>query len=650
MILCILIISICTFMFNTNSATAGTEIIPFDSDEQPLGSWIYGLNNIYNTGWAIANTSDGGYIIGGTQAGNSFYLVKVDASGVMQWNQTYISPNLGSTEGRSVIQTEDGGYALLGYTTIPGNGYDYWLLKTDSDGNAEWNQTYGYSGLTEDAFSIVQASDGYILGGYAQESGKSTINMWLIKTDLAGVVQWDKTFGGSGDDRIYSIVKTSDGGYALGGYTSSEYGDLDVWLVKVDSEGNAQWNKTYGTQINDYCRTLVVTSDGGFALLGTTRNSYSDILLIKTDSSGNQEWNKTYGWTTTNIFAEGSAIVQAPDGGYALGGYRMFSSNNYLSLFFRTDASGNQISNKSLGYNEESCAIRGMVPTSYGYAFAGTCYSSYSYVWFGLTDANGNTVPVTTYSLTMHTVGQGTVQPGNQTYEEGTSVNLIAIAADGWTFSGWSGDASGVSNTSTTMSAAKTVTATFTENTQPTPTPTPTPEPTQNVTFHAPNLPSGQNWTVNLNGENKTSTDDTITFEVAPGTYNYTIYLPEGYAADTVVTGTTTSESTQTVDVSTLTEVTASPTPTPTSSPSSNPTATPTNSPTVTPTPSPTSTSTPPVSPTNLPTNPTATPIQQTTIATGDLTTPATVGLAAFLLCLAIFVLVTKRRKQKNWK
>jgi uncharacterized repeat protein (TIGR02543 family) len=610
------------------------------------------LNNIYNTGWAIANTSDGGYIIGGTQNGNSFYLVKVDASGVMQWNQTYISPNWGSTEGYSVIQTEDGGYALAGYTTLPGNGYDYWLLKTDSDGNAQWNQTYGSSGLSEIANSVVQASDGgFLIGGYAQASGTYDRNMWLIKTDSTGDVEWDKTFGGSGDDEIYSITKTSDGGYALGGYKSSEgAGGKDVWLVKVDSDGNAQWNKTYGTPIDDSCRSLIITSDGGFALLGRTRDLYSDFLFIKTDSSGNQEWNRTYGWTTTNIFAEGSAIVQTPDGGYALGGYRAISGNNYLGLFFRTDASGNQISNKSLGYNEESCAIRGMVPTSYGYAFAGTCYTSYSYVLFGLTDANGNTIPVTTYDLTMHTAGQGTVQPGNQTYEENTCVNLIAIAADGWTFSGWSGDATGASNTSLTMTADKTVTATFTENTQPTPTPTPTPEPTQNVTFHAPNLPSDQNWTVNLNGENKTSTDDTIIFEVTAGTYNYTIYLPEGYAADTVVTGIASTESTETIDVSSLTQINSSPTPTPTSTSSNNPTASPKPSATSTSTAQQTPTPLPTSTPSTSPTTATASPTQQPTILMGNLTVPLSIGLAVVMLCLAVFALVTKRRKHKNWQ
>jgi hypothetical protein len=201
-------------------------------------------------GNSLVATSDEGYAIAGTTesfgAGETdIWLVKTNAFGTVEWNKTY-----GGTDydfGRSLVETSDGGYALAGYTGYIGAGgwSDFWLIKTDEFGTVDWNMTYGGSN-EEKAFSLVETSDGgYALAGTTQFSDLDPHNMdngiydcWLVKTDADGSMEWNQTYGGEEIDEAYSLVETSDGGYALAGYTSSYgAGVADVWLVKTDGYG-----------------------------------------------------------------------------------------------------------------------------------------------------------------------------------------------------------------------------------------------------------------------------------------------------------------------------------------------------------------------------------------------------------------------------
>jgi len=147
----------------------------------------------------------------------------------------------------------------------------------------EWNQTYGGS-LT----SLVVASDGgYAMAGSTESIGAGEDDFWLVKTDAYGNVEWNQTYGGPEDDIASSLVVTSDGGYALAGRTFSVYSDF--WLVKTDEFGDMEWNQTYGETDWEYCHSLVATSDGGYAIAGSTSSfgaGYSDFWLIKTDEYG----------------------------------------------------------------------------------------------------------------------------------------------------------------------------------------------------------------------------------------------------------------------------------------------------------------------------------------------------------------------------
>jgi predicted secreted protein len=141
----------------------------------------------------------------------------------------------------ALVQTADGGYALAGYTASFGAGsQDFWLVKTDASGNMQWSKTYGGTDWDETHALVQTADGGYALAGHTESFGAGGIDFWLVKTDANGNMQWNKTYGGTSNDEAHAMVQTADGGYALAGYTGSTYGAsyADFWLVKTDASGN----------------------------------------------------------------------------------------------------------------------------------------------------------------------------------------------------------------------------------------------------------------------------------------------------------------------------------------------------------------------------------------------------------------------------
>lgn len=187
----------------------------------------------------------------------------------IEWRQIYGGTNDDGDMVR-LIETFDGGYALVGNTySFSAGDSDFWLLKTNELGVEEWNTTYG--GENSDiATSLVQTSDrGYALAGNTRSFGAGDYDFWLIKTDSVGNIEWTKTYGGETNENANALLQTSDGGYALAGRVLSVGEQFyDFWLVKTDKFGNMQWNKTYGQIGRDSAYSLVQTSDGGYALAG----------------------------------------------------------------------------------------------------------------------------------------------------------------------------------------------------------------------------------------------------------------------------------------------------------------------------------------------------------------------------------------------
>ncbi len=321
--------------------------------------WILKLDGSGNVEWqkvfggtdsdeaySIQQTSDGGYIIAGTTAsfgaGNyDYWILKLDSSGNILWQKTY-----GGTDADFayfIQQTADGGYIAAGYTNSFGTGdYDCWMLKLDSSGNFEWQKTYG-GGLGDYAYSIQQTTDeGYILLAQTFSFGTGSCDYWILKLDSSGNVQWQKTYGGTGDEYAFSIQQTFDEGYIIAGYTNSfGVGSGDYCILKLDSSGNVQWQKTYGGTTDECAFSIQQTSDEGYIVAGHADSFGAgnyDSWILKLDSSGNVQWQKTYGGT---LFDSANFIQQTSEGEYIVSANTWsFGMGSYDFWILKLDANG----------------------------------------------------------------------------------------------------------------------------------------------------------------------------------------------------------------------------------------------------------------------------------------------------------------------
>jgi hypothetical protein len=287
-------------------------------------------------------TSDEGYIIAGGMSNSSgALLLKTDLNGNIQWNRTYRGS--GIADAYSVRQTTDGGYIVAGYTT-PSDALDLnaSFMKMDQSGNLQWNKTYGGNG-TDWAWSVQATTDGgYILAGVTSSYSSGFKSFWLVKTDSNGTMQWNRTYGESPSSLVACVEQTSDQGYILAGTT----GPLDATgplVIKTDSSGNTIWRKTMG--IRGDLSSAHQTSDGGYVVVGTVSGFFpptptftpGTAFLVKLDPSGNIQWKKTYAGTAPVQMCNGQ---QTSDGGYILAGMALDSSAADGSWLIKTDLQG----------------------------------------------------------------------------------------------------------------------------------------------------------------------------------------------------------------------------------------------------------------------------------------------------------------------
>jgi len=300
----------------------------------------------------------------------------------------------------SLVVTSDGGFALAGSTSTPSDlpikPTDFWLVKTDPYGVAEWNQTYGGAGF-DVVYSLVETSDGgFALAGYTGSFGAGSTDFWLVKTDSYGNMEWNHTYGGAYGEVAQSLIVTSDGGFALAGHTDSfGAGQDDFWLVKTDMYGNLEWSQTYGgAGFGDYAYSLVETSDGGFALAGFTASfgvEFPDFWLVKTDMYGNMEWNQIYGGAKDDC---ARSLVAASDGGFALAGDTKSFGAGYADFWLvKTDANGSMEWNQTYGRTGYDVVYSLVAASDGGFALAGYTDpygAEYEDFWLVKTDVYGN--------------------------------------------------------------------------------------------------------------------------------------------------------------------------------------------------------------------------------------------------------------------
>lgn len=311
----------------------------------------------------------------------------------VQWQSTYGGTN--ADFAAIVKPSTGGGYILGGYSYSEatsniktGQSYgagDCWLLKVDSAGLRQWDKSFGGAGF-ESITALQSSTDGgYIFAGpsFSSASGNKSSaqygagDLWIVKVDASGNKQWEKSYGGAGYDLPSVIQSTADGGFLIGGTststpsgnkTSGSFGAEDYWILKLDASGNKQWEKTFGGTGRDELRALQVTRDGGYILAGHSASpssgnksaapfaaGTSDIWVVKIDASGNKQWDRSFGGDDVE---EASAVVQTSDGGYLVGGHAASAaSGNKASGSFgyfdywlvKLDSAGNQLWEKAFG-------------------------------------------------------------------------------------------------------------------------------------------------------------------------------------------------------------------------------------------------------------------------------------------------------------
>jgi hypothetical protein len=294
-------------------------------------------------GHGVEQTSDGGYIVAGCT--NSFdawdfYLIKTDSSGQALWTHHY-----GNSDDAdlcySVQQTSDGGYIMAGES-----GYFDWnqvyLIKVNSSGDLQWFKAYGGYG-TDVGYCVQQTKEGgYVVAGVTGSSGAGLDDVYLIKTNSLGDSLWAHTYGGADDDVGDFVRQTKDGGYIIAGYTSSfGEGVSDMYLIKTNSLGQQIWSKTYGGSAEDKANCVIQTEDGGYILTGFTvsfGDGDGDVYVIKTDSLGDTVWTRTYGGVGNE---DGNSIHQTSDGGYIIAGFtNSFGAGLTDVYLIKTDSTG----------------------------------------------------------------------------------------------------------------------------------------------------------------------------------------------------------------------------------------------------------------------------------------------------------------------
>ena len=355
--------------------------IAFASNPPPEVEWeqYYGGTN-QESAWAGDQTSDGGYMIVGTTqsygAGNTdFYLVKTDADGNMEWQNTYGGIGYDSAFGGQ--QTADGGYIIAGTTTSYGAGsHDCYLVKTDASGNMEWQQTYGDSD-NDGAYWVQQTSDGgYIIAGDTASYDIGEYDVLLIKTDNLGNVEWQQNYGDSDWDYAESVYQTSDGGYITAGETCINDEDGDAYLVKTDASGNITWQTIFGGSGYDAAYSVCQASDGGYIAAGYTvpeAGGAGDILLFKTDSSGNVIWDEAIGGSVDEYTY---SVRQTSDGGFIIAGATCsYGAGQYDMYIVKTDASGNTEWEKTVGGASSEGTAYGVQTADGGYIIFGDTHS-----------------------------------------------------------------------------------------------------------------------------------------------------------------------------------------------------------------------------------------------------------------------------------
>ena len=386
---------------------------------QPTIQWQKAFGgSLYDEPRSILQTVDAGYIVAGYTLSddgdvvgnygfNDFWLLKLDSIGEVQWKKAFGGSN--HDRAFEIDLTKDGGYILVGLTKsndgdVSGNhgDYDAWVLKLDSLGGIQWQKCIGGSGW-EEAWDVQQTTDGgYIVTGRSGSTdGDLTVNhglsdFWVVKLNVYGVLVWQKSLGGSGLDIGYAIDQTSDGGYIIAGESQSDdydvtsnQGNSDYWVVKLNFEGKIEWERSYGGSALDRANDIQQTREGGYIVFGQSASNNGDVTgahgnydnwAVKLSASGDIEWQKALGGTNEDF---GQSIQQTIDDGYILIGFTSSINGDVVGnnggkdfWLVKLTETGNLEWQKTLGGTDQERGFSIQQTTDLGYIIAGEAWSN----------------------------------------------------------------------------------------------------------------------------------------------------------------------------------------------------------------------------------------------------------------------------------
>jgi hypothetical protein len=349
---------------------------------------------------ALIATPDGGYatfgytqsndfdLINKTTEGFDFWVMKFLADDTLQWSKTFGGSN--DDRGYDIIATSEGGFALLGFSKSSdgdvsknAGNQDFWLTKITADGIISWQKTFGYAG-SDAGITLLQTQDrGYLLTGVldvtasnGQGNSKNAQkhaggDIWVIKLNNSGDLEWSKYYGGSFTDTPFGVAETEDNSYIIAASSDSKdfnisnnKGSYDFWILKIASDGNLIWEKSFGGSEIDEARAISATNDGNFMIVGDTRssdkdvsnnNGGADLWMLKIASDGNLIWEKTIG---SSSFDVARSISKTDDSGFIIAGNSRgsdagFTNNGQNDAWvLKVDANGNTVWQKFIGGSE----------------------------------------------------------------------------------------------------------------------------------------------------------------------------------------------------------------------------------------------------------------------------------------------------------
>jgi hypothetical protein len=310
--------ALCGYTKSYGAGKTDVFLLATDADGDTLWIRAYGGSN-NDSGACLRRTSDDGYVVVGRTlsfgAGSyDFYVIKTDSNGDSLWTRTY--GGSGWDETRYVEQTSDGCFVIVGVSSSFEPGGDAYIVKIDASGDTLWTRSYGGSGY--DCFNCVKEADNgdLIMAGFTSSFGAVGYDAYLVRTDANGDSLWMRTYGGDFIDKVQSVCETADGGYILGGYTQPPAGNL-AYVIRTDAVGDTSWTRTYDA---DYVYSVEHRSDGDFVATGFTTKSGAggqDLYLARINPAGDTIWTRTYGGPHSDV---GHSILITPDNGYAIAG------------------------------------------------------------------------------------------------------------------------------------------------------------------------------------------------------------------------------------------------------------------------------------------------------------------------------------------